>query len=32
VIVAVAGAVVWIILLASGVDLDEFRRELQRGR
>jgi hypothetical protein len=32
VVLAVIGAVVWIILLAAGFDLDEFRRELERGR
>jgi hypothetical protein len=32
VIVAAVGAVLWIVLIASGVDLDELRRELERGR
>jgi hypothetical protein len=32
IVVAVVGAVVWAVLIASGVDLEELRRELERGR
>jgi hypothetical protein len=32
VVLGTIGAIVWIALFASGLDFEEFRRELERGR